>query len=85
MIKKKNETDFIALRSPFMRIPNVRVETARALLNLGYKDIFELQGRDPNILFEECIELMPKTQDWILKDLETVVDFAEFGISILRL
>lgn len=82
MIKKKNETDFIALRSSFMRIPRVRVETARALLNLGYKDIFELQGRDPNILFEECMKLMPKTQDWILKDLETVVDFAELGISI---
>lgn len=81
-MKKKKETDYVALKSPFMQIPSIKVETARVLLNLGYQDIFELRGRDPTILFEECLRLVPNTQDWFLKDLETIVNFAEIDSKI---
>ena len=85
MIKKKKGVDYGALRSSFMQIPSIKVETARALLNLGYKDIFEVQGRDSNILFEECIKSMPETQNWILDDLKIIVNFPELKPSTISM
>lgn len=51
--KKKKKVDYEALNSPFMKIPGMRVEGARALIDLGFRDIFELSGRCPDNLFEE--------------------------------
>jgi hypothetical protein len=55
--KKKKKVDYEALNSPLMRIPRMSVEAARNLIDLGIQDIFELQGRAPEVLFEEAIEM----------------------------
>ena len=49
--KKKVDTE--ALHSAFMRIPRMKVEVARYLLDIGYQDLFELEGRSPEILHED--------------------------------
>lgn len=51
--KKKKKVDSAALNSPFNRIPRVGVDGARALLDLGFKDIFELEGRSPEALYDD--------------------------------
>jgi hypothetical protein len=58
---KKKKTDYAALQSPFMRIPRMQVEVARDLMDLGLREIFELQGRAPETLFQELLRLKPKT------------------------
>ena len=52
--KRKKKVDYEALQSPLMRIPRMNVEAARNLLDLGIRDIFELKGRAPEVLFEEA-------------------------------
>ena len=54
MQKKKKKVDYEALNSSFMRIPRMNVETARNLIDIGIRDIFELQGRAPEVLFEDA-------------------------------
>ncbi len=51
--KKKKEVDYEALNSGLMRIPRMKVDIARDLLDLGIGEIYELEGRSPEILFEE--------------------------------
>ncbi|HAY99189.1 MAG TPA: hypothetical protein DCY38_00140, partial [Opitutae bacterium] len=51
--KKKKKVDYEALNSALMRIPRMNVEVARNLLDIGIREIYELQGRAPEILFEE--------------------------------
>ena len=51
--KKKKKVDSVALSSPFNRIPRVGVDGARALIDLGFKDIYELEGRSPEVLYDE--------------------------------
>ena len=48
--QKKRKVDYVALKSPFMRIPRMDVSGARALLDLGFREIYELRGRDPESL-----------------------------------
>lgn len=57
---KKKETDYEALSSAFMRVPKMKVDAARALLSLGLKQIYQLEGRSPDSLFEEYKKLQPK-------------------------
>ena len=57
--KKKKETDYEALSSSFMRVPKMSVEAARALLALGLKQLYELEGRSPESLFEDYKKLRP--------------------------
>ncbi len=52
--KKKKKVDYEALNSAFMRIPRMDVASARNLLDLGIREIYELQGRAPEVLFEEA-------------------------------
>jgi hypothetical protein len=52
--RRKKKVDYEALNSPLMRIPRMNVETTRSLLDLGVRDIFQLQGRAPEVLFEEA-------------------------------
>ncbi len=42
-----------------MRIPGMRVEAARDLLDLGLREIYELQGRAPESLLAD----LPKKRD----------------------
>ena len=52
--KKKKKVDYEALNSALMRIPRMDVVAARSLINIGIREIFELQGRAPEVLFEEA-------------------------------
>lgn len=52
-MQKKKKVDLAALQSPFMRIPQMPVAVARYLLDAGYTDIFQLQGRSAESLLEE--------------------------------
>ena len=55
MQNQKKKIDYEALNSPLMRIPRMNVETARNLMDIGVKDIFQLQGRAPEALFEDAL------------------------------
>lgn len=59
--KKKKKVDYEALNSPFMKIPRMKVDAARSLLDLGLSEVYELEGRDPDFLFSE----LSKKQDEI--------------------
>ena len=52
--KKKNKVDYEALNSSLMRIPRMNVAVARSLINIGIREIYDLKGRAPEILFEEA-------------------------------
>jgi hypothetical protein len=74
---KKKKADLAALQSPFMRIPRLPVEVARDLLDLGLREVFELQGRAPESLFQELRKLKPATPPDHLAFLRLAVYFAE--------
>ncbi len=74
---KKKKTDFAALNSPFMRIPGMRVEGARALLDLGNREIYQLRGRDPNSLWEDLKKKRVIENPDIRRLLEIAVEFAD--------
>ena len=61
--KKKKKVDRIALESPFMRIPGMQIEAARGLLDLGFREIHELNGRSPDALAAELLKLQNGTQN----------------------
>lgn len=64
--KKKKKVDYEALNSALMRIPRMDVEVARNLLDIGICEIYQLQGRAPEILFEEvCRKSFPIPADRI--------------------
>lgn len=50
---KKKKVDYEALNSALMRIPRMNVIVARNLIDLGINEIYQLQGRAPEVLFEE--------------------------------
>jgi hypothetical protein len=75
--KKKKEADYAALASPFMRIPRVPTEVARDLMDLGLREVYELQGRAPEVLFAELRKLRPDTPESRLPYLRLAVYFAE--------
>tara|TARA_B100001248_G_scaffold217689_2_gene172908 strand:+ start:16737 stop:17021 length:285 start_codon:yes stop_codon:yes gene_type:complete len=75
--KKKKKVDYEALKSPFMRIPRMDVVAARALIDLGFSDIHQLQGRCPDALFEEYQKHKPDAPITLLAALRLAVYFAE--------
>ena len=52
--KKKKKVDYAALNSALMRIPRMDVAAVRNLIDLGIQEIFDLQGRAPEVLFEDA-------------------------------
>jgi len=52
--KKKKKVDYEALNSALMHIPRMDVEAARSLIDIGVREIYDLRGRAPEILFEEA-------------------------------
>lgn len=52
--KKKKKVDYEALNSAFMRIPRMDPETARCFLDQGITQIYELQGRCADAMFEDA-------------------------------
>ncbi|MBO5254394.1 MAG: hypothetical protein J6B07_01055 [Opitutales bacterium] len=75
-MQPKKKVDYIALSSPFMRIPRMNVRAARALLDMGIKEIFELKGRDPNSLLADYSKIKKPDGD-LLKFFTLAVDFAD--------
>lgn len=51
--EKKKKVDIEALQSPLMRIPNMDIVVARELIDIGIKEIYQLQGRSPEALLED--------------------------------
>ena len=76
MAEKKKKIDYVALNSPFMRIPRMDVRVARALLDMGIKEVFELKGRDPNSLLADYAKISKPESDFI-KFFTLAVDFAD--------
>ncbi len=76
---EKKKTDYAALESPFMRIPRMNVAAARALLDLGFKEVYQLRGRDPESIFSDLKKLKKNPPDYLLKFIKIAVDFAESG------
>lgn len=78
MRKPKKKTDFAALQSAFMRVPQMPVVVARHLLDAGYTDLFQLVGRSPDSLFAEIRKrdfFAPERE--VLPALRLAVYFAE--------
>jgi hypothetical protein len=53
-VQKKKKVDYEALNSALMRIPRMDVAAVRNLLDLGIREIYDLQGRAPEILLDEA-------------------------------
>ena len=75
--KKKKKVDRIALSSPMMRIPRMDVLVARDLIDLGIKEIYELQGRSAESIFEEIKKMRADTPEYRLAYLRMAIYFSE--------
>lgn len=60
-----------------MRIPRMDIRAARLLLDLGYREIYELTGRSPETLLEEASKRKLVTNRELLPFLRMAVYFAE--------
>ncbi len=76
-VSEKKKVDYGALNSPFMRVPRMNVRAARALLDLKFSEIYELRGRDPNVIFEDYKKIKPTAQSDILKFIASAIEFAD--------
>ncbi|NDV61274.1 hypothetical protein G0Q06_02285 [Puniceicoccales bacterium CK1056] len=75
--KKKKKVDMEALNSPLKRIPGMDLPSVRDLLDLGIQEIEELNGRSPEALFEDILNLREQTPADRLHYLRLAVYFAE--------
>ena len=75
--KKKKKVDRVALASPMMRIPRLDIQVARDLIDIGVKELYELEGRAAESLFEEIKKLRPDTPGYRLAHLRMAIYFAE--------
>lgn len=75
--EKKKKVDYEALASSFMHIPKMDLVTARSLINLGYRESFQLVGLSPEVLFEEIKKKDPKTPKDLLCKLRMAIYFVE--------
>ena len=48
--KKKKKVDREALASPIMRVPRMDVRAARDLMDIGIRELYQLQGRSAESL-----------------------------------
>lgn len=76
-LEKRKKVDYEALGSSFMRIPKMDIATARSLINLGYRESFQLIGVSPEVLFEEIKKRNPSVSKEILYKLRMAVYFVE--------
>ena len=75
--KKKKKVDYEALNSALVRIPRMDVAAARSLINIGIRDIFELRGRAPEVLLEECRGKRPDIPQDQIRYFRMAVYYAE--------
>jgi hypothetical protein len=75
--QKKKKVDYEALSSALMRIPRMDVAAARALIDMGVREIYELQGRAPEVLFEEALRKNPEIPRHVIRYFRMAVYYAE--------
>ena len=75
--RKKKKVDREAMQSAIMRIPRMDLRVARDLIDIGIKEIYELQGRSAESLMEEIKELKPETPEYRLAYLRMGIYFSE--------
>lgn len=75
--RKKKKVDYAALQSPFMRIPGMNTAVARDLLDAGFRQVHELEGRAPEVIFGHIKDLRPATPREHLFRIRLAVYFAE--------
>ena len=75
--KKNKKIDKEAMASPMMRIPRMDVRVARDLIDIGVKELYELQGRAPESLFEEIKKRKIDSPEWRLPYLRMAVYYSE--------
>lgn len=75
--KKKKKVDYEALNSALMRIPRMDVAAARNLIDLGIREIYQLQGRAPEVLFEESRRARGELPEDRLRYFRMAVYYAE--------
>lgn len=73
----KKKTDLVALQSPFMHVPHMRVDVARALIDGGMRQLYELEGRSPEALFEQIKHKRPEVTADMLPYIRLAVYCAE--------
>lgn len=66
-----------ALGSAFMRVPQLRIEAARDLLDLGFTQLYQIAGRSAETLFADIRKKRPDTPDTRLADFRLAVYVAE--------
>ena len=75
--KKRKKIDHAALASPLMRIPKMDILVARDLIDIGINELYEIQGRSAESLFEEIEKIRSATPIYRLSYLRMAVYFAE--------
>ncbi|MDP4611474.1 MAG: helix-hairpin-helix domain-containing protein [Opitutales bacterium] len=75
--KKKKKVDYEALNSSLMHIPRMDVAAVRNLIDVGIREIYELQGRDPNVLMEEARQKNDEIPEDRIRYFRMAVYFAE--------
>lgn len=76
-VGKKKKVDYEALNSAFMRIPRMQVTAARSLIDNGLHEIYDLQGRAPEVLFEEALKKNPELPKDNIRYFRMAVYYAE--------
>jgi len=75
--KKKRKIDYVALNSSLMRIPRMDVAVARNFIDIGIHEIYQLQGRAPEVLFEEARRTDPAIPEDRIRYFRMAVYYAE--------
>ena len=75
--KKKKKVDREAMQSAIMRIPRMDVRVARDLIDIGIREIFELQGRSAESLLEEIRALRSDTPEYRIAYIRMGIYFSE--------
>lgn len=76
-LQKKKKVDYEALKSSLMRIPKMDIAVARALIDLGIKEIYELKGRAPDILYEEARKKNSEINNYSIRYFRLAVYYSE--------
>ena len=53
------------------------VRVVRSLIDIGIRELYELQGRSAESILEEILKLKPQTPNWIIPYLRMAVYFSE--------
>lgn len=75
--RKRKKADTEALLSPFMKIPSLNPKVARAFLDLGLRDIYDLRGRCPEALYTDWQSAHPDSPDELRPYFRLAVYFAD--------